>query len=143
MSAIETVKEIGRIASTTTLGKDVIDLLEEKIALLTEQVTTLETENKNLKAQVYDLEQELRRAKPKRDLADDTIKALRLFFDCDLTVLHVAQAIGLSEGMADYHCGVLAGKGLITLPGIMAFGVEPEYYIIQAGREYLVKHGLV
>jgi len=45
MSAIDTAKEIGRIASTATLGKDVIDLFEKKVALLAEQVTTLETEN--------------------------------------------------------------------------------------------------
>jgi hypothetical protein len=42
------LKKIGRIAAATTLGKDVIDLLEKKMTLLTEQITTLETENTNL-----------------------------------------------------------------------------------------------
>ena len=64
MSALETAKEIGRIASTASLGKDVTDLFEKKVALLTEQVTALETENANLKQRVYDLEQELDRLRP-------------------------------------------------------------------------------
>ena len=49
MSAIDTAKEIARIASTASLGKDVIELLEKKVGLLAEQITTLETENANLK----------------------------------------------------------------------------------------------
>jgi predicted RNase H-like nuclease (RuvC/YqgF family) len=66
MSALDTAKEIGRIASTASLGKDVTDLFEKKVALLTEQVTALETENANLKQKVYDLEQELDRLRPNR-----------------------------------------------------------------------------
>ncbi len=49
MSAIDTAKEIVRITSTAGLSKDVIDLLEKKNLLLTEQVTTLETEITSLK----------------------------------------------------------------------------------------------
>jgi predicted RNase H-like nuclease (RuvC/YqgF family) len=66
MSALDTAKEIGRIASAASLGKDVTDLFEKKVALLTEQVTALETENANLKQKVYDLEQELDRLRPNR-----------------------------------------------------------------------------
>jgi hypothetical protein len=40
MSALDTVKELGRMATTATLTKDVIDLFDKKVALLTEQVTT-------------------------------------------------------------------------------------------------------
>jgi predicted nuclease with TOPRIM domain len=55
MSAIETAKEIVRISSTAGLSKDVIDLLDKKNSLLTEQVTTLETENANLKKKLAEL----------------------------------------------------------------------------------------
>ena len=143
MSALDTAKEIARMTSTASLGKDVIDLLKEKVTLLTEQIAALETENANLKAKLYDLEQELNRVKPKRDLADDTIKVLRFFFDQDLTVSHVACALGVSNGMADYHCGVLNERGMISLPVFMALGAESAYYITQTGRDYIVKHGLV
>jgi hypothetical protein len=37
MSAMDTAKEIARIASTASLGKDVIELLEKKVGLLAEQ----------------------------------------------------------------------------------------------------------
>jgi len=131
------------MATTATLTKDVIDLFEQKVELLEKQVAALETENKNLKGKVYDLEQEISRSKPKLDLEDDTIKALRLFFDQDLAVSRVAEVLGISNGKADYHCGVLQQRGMIELP--MAFvmpGMELEYFITQKGREYLVKLGL-
>ncbi len=150
MSALDTVKELGRMATTATLTNDVIDLFSQKVELLEKQVATLEqenaalkTENANLKAKLYDLEQELNRVKPKRDLADDTIKVLRFLFDQDLTVSHVACALGVSNGMAEYHCGVLNQRGMISLPMLMALGAESAYYITQTGRDYLVKNGLV
>jgi hypothetical protein len=141
--AINLVKNAG-------LKKDVIDLFEKKIALLTGEIDVLsrnlevsETERTKLQAKVTQLEQELERLRPKQDLEDDTIKVLRLFFDRDFTLSRIAQSVGLSEGMADYHCGVLQGRGSIALPSIMAFGVEPQLYITQRGREYVVKRGLV
>src|SRR5438552_205582 len=100
MSALDTVRELGRMATTATHTKDVIDLFKEQVVLLEKQIatleqenTTLKTENANLKAKLYDLEQELSRMKPKQDLADDTIKALRLFFDHDLTASQIANAL--------------------------------------------------
>jgi regulator of replication initiation timing len=149
MSALDTVKELGRMATTATLTKDVIDLFSQKVELLEKQVATLQqenaalkTENANLKAKLYDLEQELNRAKPKRDLADDTTKVLRLFFDHDLAASQVANALSMSHGMGDYHCGVLYEKGMIALPMIRTMGAENVYYITQTGRDYIVKHGL-
>ena len=142
MSAIDTAKEIAKIAVTSGLSTEIIGLLEKKVTLLTEQVTTLETENKNLKAKLYDLEQELGKLKPKQDLADDTIKVLRLFFDHDFTVTQVSQYLGITHGMADFHCGALYEKGMIDLPMMRTLGAENVYYIAQKGRDYIVKHGL-
>jgi hypothetical protein len=59
MNASQTAKELVRIATTAGLSKDVIDLLEKKAALLVEEnavltnkITTLEVENRQLKTQV-------------------------------------------------------------------------------------------
>jgi len=59
MSAADTAKDIIRIASTAHLSKDIIDLLEKKLALLTDEnamlatkVSQLEVENRQLKTQV-------------------------------------------------------------------------------------------
>jgi hypothetical protein len=51
MGALDTAKEFVRIGSTAGLSKDVIDLLEKKAALLAEQVSSLERENAQLKAE--------------------------------------------------------------------------------------------
>jgi FtsZ-binding cell division protein ZapB len=143
MSAIDTAKEIAKIAVTSGLSTEIIGLLEKKVTLLTEQVTTLETENKNLKAKLYDLEKELDRLKPKQDLADEAVKALRLFFDGDRTVTQVSQYFGMTHGMAEYHCGVLEQHGMIQFPMAIMIGGETELCITQKGREYLVNRGLV
>jgi len=121
-----------------------VALLTEEIARLTSALKESETERINLQSKAADLEKEIDRLRPKQDLADDTIKILRLVFDCDLSVAQVARALGISEGMADYHCGVLQEKlGFIALPSFGAMGVEPQLYITQKGREYLVSRGLV
>jgi hypothetical protein len=58
MSALDTAKEIVRIGSTAGLSKDVIDLMEKKLVLLTDElanahrrIAQLEIENAQLKTQ--------------------------------------------------------------------------------------------
>ena len=144
MGALDTVKDIGRLASTATLSKDVIDLLKEKITLLTEQIATLQKENTDLKAKVYELEQELKSVKPKGDLAADTVRVLRLLFDNDgLTVSQIAGFLGLAKGMAEYHSGALRERKMIAFPMVITMGEENSNYLTQKGREYLVKGGHV
>ena len=70
MSAYQLAKDAARIASTATLSKDVIDLLQAKLSLLAEQIVLLDkkvalferensdlkAENKNLRAQLENLQ---------------------------------------------------------------------------------------
>jgi hypothetical protein len=63
MSAFEIAKEIVRITSTAGLSKEVIGLLEKKLAILTGEVadlttkvSKLEMENGQLRAQLHDLQ---------------------------------------------------------------------------------------
>jgi hypothetical protein len=58
MSALDTAKEIVRIGSTAGLSKDVIDLMEKKLSLLTEQVILLEKENSLLRLKLSHFETE-------------------------------------------------------------------------------------
>ena len=64
-SVTSTVKEIARIATTSGLSKDVIDLLEKKVVLLTQQITSLETENSNLKLENGQLRNQIQNSQPK------------------------------------------------------------------------------
>jgi FtsZ-binding cell division protein ZapB len=142
MSAIDTVKEIGRIASATTLGKDVIDLLEKKIALLAEQVTTLEAENANLKKKVADLEQEVDRLHPKDDIDAQSVRILQLLAQQPgLRIEQIAGYLGLSKVRAEYHRDSLMEADMIGYHGgIVEMGEEP-YALRRKGREYLAQHG--
>src|SRR6266496_1793398 len=101
MSALETAKEIGRMAATATLSKDVIDLFEKKVALLTEQVSALETENANLKRKAAELEKEVERLRPQEEGLDETAKKfIKVLFEAGsyLDFEYVSQMIGVSKG---------------------------------------------
>ncbi len=145
MSAIDTAKEIARIASTATLGKDVIDLFEKKVALLAEQVTTVETENANLKQKVANLEQQLTGVRAKGELHPDAIRFLKLLFKHDrgLTISQIAGSLGISKGMAEYHHDVLLDAEMVGLPVIMPMRSELTVFLKAKGRAYLVEHGHV
>jgi predicted RNase H-like nuclease (RuvC/YqgF family) len=142
MSALDTAKEIGRIAAATTLGKDVIDLLEKKIVLLTEQVTALETENKNLKVKVYDLEQELSHLRPKEDLDPQAVQLLQVLARRPgLRIEEIAGYLQVSRVRAEYHRDNLMGAKMIGYHGgIVEMGYE-GYELRPNGREYLATHG--
>ena len=145
MSAIDTAKEIARIASTASLGKDVIDLLEKKVGLLTEQITTLETENANLKQKVANIDQQFAGARPKGELHPDAIRFLKLLFEHDtgLTVSQIADSLGISTGMAEYHHDVLLDAEMVSLSVRMPKGSALIVFLEARGRAYLVEQGHV
>jgi DNA-binding MarR family transcriptional regulator len=146
MSAIDTAKEIARIASTASLGKDVIDLFEKKVGLLAEQITTLETENANLKQKVANLNQQFAGARPKGELHPDAIRFLKLLFEHEegLTVSQIASLLGISKGMAEYHHDVLVDAEMVGLSVRMPKGSALAVVFLEAkGRAYLVEHGHV
>ena len=145
MSAIDTAKEISRIASTASLGKDVIELLEKKVGLLAEQITTLETENANLKQKVANFDQQFAGARPKDELHPDAIRFLKLLFEHDtgLTVSQIAYLLGISEGMTEYHHDVLLDAKLVGLSVRMPEDSALIVFLGAKGRAYLVEHGHV
>ena len=129
---------------TSGLSKEIIELLEKKIVLLTEQVTTLVTENADLKNQVGNLEQELTRLRPTDGLKPDTVRVLKLIFDNQaLTISQIAGALKMSVGMAQYHIDILNKAKMAALPAFRSVNRETPYQLLSAGREYLVEHGHV
>ena len=63
MNPLDTAKEIVRMASTAGLSKDVIDLLEKKLGILTSvladaqrKIASLETDNANLRTKLRHLQ---------------------------------------------------------------------------------------
>jgi FtsZ-binding cell division protein ZapB len=140
MSALDTAKEIGRMAATATLSKDVIDLFEKKVALLTEQVAALETENSDLKQKVGNLQQELSRLQPQSDrLEEGAEKVLRFLFDRDddnglIAVEAIARDLAMIRGVTQYHCDTLYEREMVGM------GMLGTYHIDPPGRAYVVKY---
>ncbi|MGA2180080.1 MAG: hypothetical protein ABSH15_10925 [Verrucomicrobiota bacterium] len=82
MSASDTVKDVVRIVTTGSHAKDVIDPLQTKLSLLTEQVAALEKENRNLKTENDNLKTQLQNARPKsEELSQKTEDILKAFFN--------------------------------------------------------------
>ena len=146
MSAIDTAKEIARIAVTSGLSNEIIELLEKKISLLTEQITALETENTNLRKKAQNLEKQLASLSPQPGGLDQvSFKFLKLLFEHDeLSIEDVVASLGISKGMAEYHRDLLSQADMIqqTRIGIeTSFGFTPAAYgILPKGRQYVVKN---
>src|SRR6266481_432726 len=106
MSAIDTAKEIVRIAITSPVAKDVIELLKTKLSLLESQIATLEKENLALKDQNRNLQTENAKVKVQTaqiagkgdELMPETVEVLKLFFTqaTDISAESVAQHFQLS-----------------------------------------------
>lgn len=64
INVTDTAKEIARIATTAGLSKDVIDLLEKKLALLIEENTALATKVSRLEIENGQLRAQLQNSQP-------------------------------------------------------------------------------
>jgi len=119
-------------------------LLAEQITTLKHEKSVLQTENAKLRKKIENLERQLDRVKPKGELADDTVEVLKLLFGHDgLTVSQVAVDLNMSHGLAEYHSGALRSAEMISFPFVRTFGSENPNCMLQKGRAYLVKNGLI
>ena len=138
--------------------KDVIDLQEKQLGLLTDKIAMLEREKSdlmmqiaNLQTKVANLELELDRFRPKTGGLDDMqIKFLQLLFHHgDLSIETVAQQLGAPEGIINYHRDALVELKMITQATIGARSIWNDtdipatYAILPKGRAYLVENRLV
>ena len=118
-------------------------MLAEQITTLEHEKSVLQTENAKLRKKIKNLKQ-LDRGRSKGELADDTVKVLKLLFEQDgLTVSQVARDLNMDPGMVEYHCGALRSAEMISFPFVRTFGSEGPNCMLQKGRAYLVKNGLV
>jgi DNA-binding MarR family transcriptional regulator len=145
MSPQDIAKDAIRIVTTAGLSKD--DLLDKKVALLTNEIVTLaqnlaasEAENVDLKNKVTDLEQQLASLRPKGELHPDAIRFLKMLFEHGaLPVTQIAAILRISKGMAEYHRDELLKAEMIVYPKVVRFGRIPELLIQAKGRAYLVE----
>ena len=150
MSASDTVKDVVRIVTTGGHAKDVINPLQTKLSLLTEQVaalekenTTLKNENRNLKTENDNLKTRLPNARPKSEaLSPKTEDILKAVFDREgeFSVQYIARLFRMQPSVVDYHLDVLKKRKFLKTHGIGFMGSTPTYIITPAGREYVVEN---
>jgi DNA-directed RNA polymerase specialized sigma subunit len=149
MSATDIAKEVVRIASTHGLAKDVIDLMEKKLALLTQEVTDLTSKNtilvtrvSQLESDKANLESQIQKLRPESDALDQQSKdILKFFFDRPdgLTSDEIAHRFKLSNSAADYHVDVLFKRKFLQQ---LSMGMSPRCCINHNGREFVMTHAV-
>lgn len=154
MSATDLAKDAIRIVSTAGLNKDVIDLLEKKLALMTEEglffkesLTKAIADNEVLKLKIVNLEQQLQSLSPKQDgLKDETKSVLKSFFDAGrpITPDYLARQLGMQQSIMDYHIDLLYERKFIRAVGgsILVDGVlhRGQIEISRLGRAYCIEN---
>jgi hypothetical protein len=152
MSTTSLAKDALRIVSTAGLSKDVIDLLNLKITLLDEQVTTLTQEILALKGKNFDLLRELEELKkqqgdlsPFPDGFDDTTNTIviAMFGERGVSIEEISQKLRVDFGIMEYHFDLLIKEKFLeqTKPGIIMYGERSpaEFRLTPEGRSYAVK----
>ena len=136
--------------------KDIIDLQEKQLGLLTKEIMTLESnksdllsEVTNLKNKIANLEQELQRLCPDAEQLNTVQKDfLKAIYQAGVPVAldYIASVLRIEYGMAEYHRDVLKDSEMIRWTGRTTedFGHGlPTYELTPKGRAYLVENKLV
>lgn len=123
MGAIDLAKDAIKIATTAGLSKDVIDLLEKKLALMTEEglffkesLAKAITENETLKLKIINLEEELQSLSPQEDRLDkecEEILPLLLETDRRPTIDQVTAHFKTHPSVAKAHFDTLRKKNFV------------------------------
>lgn len=142
MSATDIAKEVVRIANTHGLAKDVIDLLEKKLALLVEEnallsskVSRLEIENGQLRAQLQD-------SQPVGDkLPEQAVQILKLFFDSgrDLSIEQVSAHLRIQKGMVEHYFDTLMERDFLRQTTVGFGDHSGNFGLLPKGRAYVAK----
>ncbi|HEY1769636.1 MAG TPA: winged helix-turn-helix domain-containing protein [Chthoniobacterales bacterium] len=135
-------REAIRILAASGLSNDVIELLKEKVNLLTAEITRLEAENERLRSRGQDSNENPVPVPPLGNLTADTVKVLRLLFQQRLTASQIARSLNLPKGIVDYHLGLLLKHQLVKLPAFRTVGAEPAYWLTQKGRACIIENEL-
>jgi hypothetical protein len=140
MSATDIAKDIVRIANTATLSKDVIDLLEKKLSLLTEEIDSLHSKVSHLEVENADLKTQLQRLQPGDALPKETADVLQFFFNegRDLSIEQVAQRFQFQISVAEYHFDILKKRRFVRQTRAISDQSSGAYGLTQEGRGYVM-----
>lgn len=149
MSVTDIAKDAIRIASTTGLSKDVIDLLKEKITLLDEKLQSLTQENNTLKAENHDLLKRLesvghkvqKQGQRPEGFDDTTEKILDMLFKNPdgISIKRIVSHLGIEEGIVQYHFDLLFREKFIRQLNIGFGSTAGTFGLTSSGRACVMK----
>jgi hypothetical protein len=150
MSAMDTAKEIVRLGSTAGLSKDVIDLMEKKLVLLTDELEVSNRKNVSLETKVSKLE--IENAQLRAQINNP--QAIVLDDICTKLLVAIANSPdGVLKEDLFAHFALSTGKGSHVIDqlfnhkfievGRVQMGVGAFLFSTPTGREYLNRKGLL
>ena len=153
MNPIEISKGAIRAVTTAGLSKDLIDLLEKKLSLLSDEISSLKEKNHLLRKENLELNARLKDAKnmistfqkekendhPRPPGFDETTdKIILMMFDSGkVTMNWIAQSLEMEMGMVEYHFDLMFKANYVFQSN---FGSSFKHYgLMPDGRAYAVK----
>jgi len=136
-----------------------IALFKDQLALADKKIMELETENTSLKSQLENAETTIQKLTKKNEdlrskiqgneqtshsstLEEIKVKILVFMSKFEETyVQNVASALGIGTQTAQFHLEELMDANMVSMS--CYFGGESSWYLVQDGRKYLVRNGLI
>ncbi|SRR6266542_6109701 len=144
-----------RLVTNAGLKKDVVDLLKEKltekISVLENEKSVLQTENVNLKQKTKNFEQQLQGLKPtKIDLEEITVSLLRRLARSggSTSLERMANELGIPKVVVQHHAHLLESEGMLKMEsqnggqGRYSFS-RTECTLTQKGTAYVVENNVL
>ncbi len=133
------------MASTAGLAKDVIDLMERKLALLTGEVAVLTTRISKLEIENGELRAQLKHSPQvvQVEITDLQQTILRILAGVEsMRAEEIAKRLQVGQHVADHHLDKLYQAGMIWAE-FATYGAPICWLLMPTGRDYLVERGLL
>ena len=159
MNPIDITEDAIRVVTTAGISRDVIDLLEKKLSLFSDEISSLKERNLFLREENLELKTQLKDAKntiskfQKEEENDHqrppgfdetTDKIVLIMFDLSkVSMERIAQSLGIEMGMVQYHFDLMRKAKFVFQSGIGSrfyYDSSPAKYSLRPdGRMYAVK----
>ncbi|MGD0017298.1 MAG: hypothetical protein ABSC38_07270 [Verrucomicrobiia bacterium] len=143
MSVSDTAKDVIRIASTAGLSKDVIDLMEKKLSLLTEELQSAQARIKELESENADLHSKIPNASPTAPTFTAEEKSIIRCLACwqDGGDQELAQVLRQTIGAIKKYLNKLKQIGFSDSSSYMP-QMGTIWYLTDRGNAFAVDNGL-
>lgn len=143
--AVSLAKDAVRIVATAGLSKDVIDLLEKKLALLTDELAQAQAKIAKLEAENEELKKKAAATQPVSGVDAEAAQVLLRLSQGggELTCYQIADASGLSLERVKRHLGYLRKLGFAQWSRAQIDDYDPPNSITHEGSDFLYQQKMI